>query len=152
MNKEFCKDINDLLALFENSLSPAEILSAKLMGQISSSITKERLKLHMNQHSFANHIGVTQSQVSRWEQGDYNFTIKKIAEVATALNLDVNITMMDIESSKLIHKEPLIAFQTKTIQYSVKDACSSSTKKYIKESYSSQKNNSKEEMSYATIC
>ena len=93
MNTEYCKGIHDLLALFEDTLSPVDALTSKLMAQISSEITKERLKLGMNQSEFAKYIGATQSLVSRWEHGDYNFSIKKIAEVAVALNMDVDFNM-----------------------------------------------------------
>lgn len=108
MNNEYCKGIGDLLTLFDDSISPAEALTSKLMLQISSGITRERLKLQMNQSDFAKHIGATQSLVSRWEHGDYNFSLKKLAEIGVALNLDVNITMTDISiSKKLDHRMSL---------------------------------------------
>lgn len=91
MNTEFCKGSEDILELFENTLSPEEVLSAKLISQISTAITKERLRLGMTQIEFADYIDVTQSQISRWERGDYNFSIKKIAEIASKLNLDIDI-------------------------------------------------------------
>ena len=37
--------------------------------------------------------------ISRWECGDYNFSINKIAEIASKLDLDVNITMSHLEQS-----------------------------------------------------
>ena len=92
MSKHACT-IDDLFDLFEESLSPADVITSKLMAQVSTAITKERLKLSMNQSDFAEHIGTTQSLVSRWEHGDYNFSIRKIAEIAAVLNLDVNISM-----------------------------------------------------------
>lgn len=93
MSKNVKCGIDDFLGLFNDLISPAEILSAKLMAQISSSITEERLRLNMNQSEFAKHIGVTQSQISRWEHGDYNFSLNKIAEIANKLNMDVNFSM-----------------------------------------------------------
>lgn len=92
--------IEDLLALFEDTLTPADVLSSKLMSQISSAITRERLKLHMTQTEFAEHIHVKQSQVSRWEHGNYNFSLEKIAEIAAKLNLDVNISVIDMSVYK----------------------------------------------------
>ncbi len=85
-------NIDDLLSLFEDYVSPADVLSARLISQVSSAITKERLRLNMTQSEFAEHIGVKQSQISRWERGGYNFTIEKIAAIAVQLDLDVNIT------------------------------------------------------------
>ena len=103
--------IAKLLELFEDTLSPSEVISSKLMAQISSAISKERLRLHMNQSDFAKYIGVTQSEISRWEHGNYNFSIKKISEIAAMLNLDVNIEINNsasAESSKgKIYQAPL---------------------------------------------
>lgn len=99
MDKNKVRTVDDLFALFADVLSPADVLSAKLMGQISSAITKERLDLNLTQKEFASHIDAAQSLVSRWERGDYNFSINKIAEIASKLDLDVNITMSHLEHS-----------------------------------------------------
>lgn len=84
--------LEDLLGLFEDSVDPSDVLASKIMAQISSAITKERLKLRMNQSQFAEHINASQSLVSRWEQGNYNFSIRKIAEIASILDLNVNFS------------------------------------------------------------
>ena len=44
----------------------------------------------MSQQDFAKHINATQSLISRWECGDYNFSINKIAEIAAKLDLNVD--------------------------------------------------------------
>lgn len=98
MGKNNRCSIDDLFDLFEDNVSSADILASKLMAQISTAISKERLRLGMNQTEFANYIGATQSLVSRWEHGDYNFTIQKISEIAAILNLDINISMSNIKS------------------------------------------------------
>ena len=66
------------------------MLSAKLMAQFSNAITSERLNLNMSQQDFAKHINATQSLISRWECGDYNFSINRIAEIAAKLDLNVD--------------------------------------------------------------
>ncbi len=100
MSKTSKKGIDDLLALFEDVLSPADVLSSKLRAQVSTAFTRERLKLHMTQSEFARHIGVTQSQISRWEHGDYNFSLEKISDIAAKLNLDVNFYAVDMSVYK----------------------------------------------------
>lgn len=100
MNKTNTPGIDELLALFSESLTPADIISAKLMSQISSAITSERLHLHLSQKEFANHIGATQSLISRWECGDYNFSINKIAEIAAKLDLNVDFKISKCKSSE----------------------------------------------------
>ena len=92
MDKEKSNDLSVLLSLFADSITPEDIISTKLMSQISSAIVKERLKLHMTQAEFAKHINVSQALVSRWERGNCNFSLKKVAEIASTLNLDVNIS------------------------------------------------------------
>lgn len=148
MNKEFCKGIDDLLALFENSLSPAQALSAKLISQVSVAITKERIKLGMTQQEFADYIEVKQSQVSRWEHGEYNFSIKKIAEIASKLNLDVNIALTDMSLYGSL--EDLTNYQalpkTTTIRYTTQSNYKSkSFTKPVKSVY-------KEEYIHASVC
>ena len=95
MTKNNSSSIQDLLELFEDTLSTSDILASKLVAQITTAIVKERLKLHMNQTEFAKRIGVSQAQVSQWEKGDYNFSLRKIAEILSALDLDVNIMVSD---------------------------------------------------------
>ena len=56
MSKKHSCGLDELFDLFEDSLSPADVLASKLMAQISTAITKERIKLRMNQHDFAEHI------------------------------------------------------------------------------------------------
>lgn len=99
MSEKHTNGINDLLALFEDTLSPSDVLAAKLMAQVSTSITKERIKLHMNQQEFSKHIHASQSLISRWEHGECNFSLKKIAEIASRLNLDVNISFCNAKIS-----------------------------------------------------
>lgn len=69
--------LEDLLALFENVIQPEDIIYAKISSQVSSAITKERLRLNMNQKEFADYIHSQQSLVSRWESGKYNFSLRK---------------------------------------------------------------------------
>lgn len=143
-NNVVCR-IQDLLDLFNESVTPADVLASKLMSQISTAITKERLKLHMNQSQFAEHIGITQSIISRWEHGDYNFSIKKVAEIASKLNLDVNVTINDISMYKTMGNSELERgfFHTRTLVYSGSNFSSNATDIY--------RSNIKEGHNYASI-
>lgn len=154
MNNDFCKGIEDLLVLFEDSISPADALAAKLTAQISTCFTKERLRLHMTQHEFAEHIGATQSLISRWEKGDYNFSIKKICEIASALNLNVNISMQNMALSRECDYFHESLSLTKTIQYAPEELTSKdSQNSYNAATYSKKvESNHKEEYKYVTVC
>lgn len=90
--------LEDLFSLFENVLAPEDVLCAKVMSQASRAIIRERLNLQMNQKEFAEHIHATQSLVSRWERGDYNFSIKKLSGIASALDMNLHISMTPIKN------------------------------------------------------
>ncbi len=128
-NKYSC-GIEDLLELFDNSLKSSDILHSKLMAQISTAITKERIKLHMTQSEFADHIDVNQSLISRWEKGTYNFSLKKLSEIASKLNLDVNIMFFNISEHKTLDffSEPFVS--GKIIRYSNKEKNNPELRKY----------------------
>ncbi len=93
MKNKHRKNIHDVLELFENSLSAADVLSSKAQAQICDAIIKERLKRNMTQKEFAAFLHVSQGMVSRWESSDYNFSINKLAEIAALLDLDLDIRM-----------------------------------------------------------
>lgn len=141
-------DIDSLLNLFEEYLDPSDILLSKLMAQISTAITRERLKKCMTQSDFAKYISASQSLVSRWEQGDYNFSLKKIAEIAASLNLDVNISMYN---AALHHVQNGIEYKPHVSI--VKTSCFRKEAKYSTQSYGSFNLSQKqEETNYASIC
>lgn len=114
--------LEDLLALFEDAVQPEDVLYAKISSQVSSSITKERLRLKMSQKEFANHIHCQQSQVSLWESGKYNFSLRKLSEISATLDMDLNISLAP---RKVQRKEP---FSTDTMMYS-EWVCGSITQK-----------------------
>ncbi len=93
MNNNAIRPISDLLSALSEGLDAADILSSKLESQISLALMNERIYRRMTQSEFAELLGVKQSQISKWEAEDYNFTIEKLAEIATALNLKLNISI-----------------------------------------------------------
>lgn len=107
MNEKSKTGIEDLLALFSDTLTPADVLSAKLMSQISGAITSERLKRNMSQKDFAEYIDATQSLVSRWEKGNYNFSINKIADILTklGLNADFKVCKSSVSEDDMVTSE-----------------------------------------------
>lgn len=119
-NNYSCK-IEKLLELFDDSLKPSDILHSKLMAQISSAIIKERIKLHMTQSEFASYIDVNQSLISRWEKGNYNFSLKKLSEIASKLNLDVNIIFYNVAEHKTLELFSKTFSASKVIRYSSKE-------------------------------
>lgn len=79
--------MNDLLKLLTENISDSDLLAAYKLSEISMAITRERISRNMNQQEFAEFMGVSQGMVSKWENGDYNFTIEKLAEIASKLDI-----------------------------------------------------------------
>ncbi len=66
----------------------------KICSKISVNILKQRNSLGKTQKEFAEYMGVTQGMVSKWESGEYNFTISSIANILDKLNLNFNFDII----------------------------------------------------------
>lgn len=109
MNNKFSHyslGLGDLLELFENDITVSDINSSKILGCISASIVRKRVELNMTQKEFAIYVGVSQGMVSKWEGGDYNFSIKSLAEIAEKLDMELRVNL-DVNRKN---------FQAKSIQ------------------------------------
>ncbi|MBQ9049343.1 MAG: helix-turn-helix transcriptional regulator [Lachnospiraceae bacterium] len=73
------KDISDL-----------ELKQIRDLSLISAAIELRRKDLGMNQKQFASFMDVSQAMISKWESGEYNFTINTLNEICNKLNLDFN--------------------------------------------------------------
>ncbi len=85
--------LEEILKLFEDNISIADINAARYLGKISAAIVKKRTEWNMTQQEFAKHINVSQAMVSKWEGGDYNFSVKALAEIAEKLDLELYINL-----------------------------------------------------------
>ncbi|MCD8326182.1 MAG: helix-turn-helix domain-containing protein [Lachnospiraceae bacterium] len=147
--------IDDLFSLFEDALSPGDILSAKLQAQVSTAITKERKKLGMTQAQFAEHIKVTQSQISRWECGNYNFTIDKIADIASMLDLNVDITFVPMAACRSLNDDGQIvesSSQHPTVRFYSDSSTIIQSPVYSNETFDRHLSNVKEVKQYVAVC
>jgi len=71
-------------------LSHEESITATYIGQIASIIQRQRKAKGYTQHDLANKLGVSQVMVSRWENGEENFTIATLAKISAALEIEWN--------------------------------------------------------------
>ena len=78
----------------------AEVKSIVQLAKISAQIERCRLDMEMTQEEFAQYMGVSQGLVSRWENRDYNFTVKSLNDICQKLNLSLTIDMLPIEAVK----------------------------------------------------
>jgi len=71
-------------------LSQEESIIAKYIGQIASIIQRQRKEKGYTQQELASKLGVSQVMVSRWENGEENFTIATLAKISAALGIEWN--------------------------------------------------------------
>ena len=74
-------------------LTKEEKLTAKQLSRISSAIQKERLDRKMSQEEFAKFMGVSQGMISKWENGEYNFSISSLTKICSKLGLQLSVNM-----------------------------------------------------------
>ncbi len=82
---------NSMYEFMANYLTESDIYAAKAIAKISMTIYKYRKDNNLSQKQFAQLMNVTQSMVSKWESGEYNFTVENIAKISESLNLNFDI-------------------------------------------------------------
>lgn len=78
-------------------LTNTEVKKIKELAWISSKIQLKRVKLGMNQKQFAEMMGVSQGMISKWESGEYNFTITTLNDICSKLELNFEPNIRDKE-------------------------------------------------------
>lgn len=81
------------------SNNSAEDISTELyydmLYNISTKILSERQKKSATQKEFGDFMGVSQVMISKWESGDYNFSVKQICDICAKLNITPTISFED---------------------------------------------------------
>lgn len=93
------RPIGELFDLLTKDMNTADVKKSLVLSSVSFEITKQRIKLGMNQTQFAKYLGVTQGMISKWENGDYNFTLNTLTDVMCKLGVDFDIQFKEKESS-----------------------------------------------------
>lgn len=88
---------NDLLHEY---FTDTEIKTHRKQAAISSRLEMWRVEHKMTQKQFADLMGVTQAMVSKWESGDYNFTIKTLAQLSEKLDIEMDQLFTGISGPK----------------------------------------------------
>lgn len=89
LNKEFCVNLSSLVNELSENMTNAELIECTTLLEISETIEKKRRSLGLSQKKLAEKMNVSQSMVSKWESGDYNFSIKILSQIADILDLDL---------------------------------------------------------------
>ena len=69
-------------------LSQEESITAKYIAQIAAVIQRQRKAKGYTQKELASKLGVSQVMVSRWENGDENFTVATLTKISVALGME----------------------------------------------------------------
>lgn len=84
-----------LIEELTENLTAKDIAQIMMQSEMSARISVERVRRNMSQKEFAEFMGVSQGMVSRWESGEYNFTISSIVEICSRLDIDVSLSFCD---------------------------------------------------------
>jgi len=72
-----------------DSMTLEEKITAKYIAQIAVTIQRQRKEKSLTQQELANKLGVSQVIVSRWENGEEDFTVATLAKISTALEIEL---------------------------------------------------------------
>jgi len=88
-------DINKLknakTGAFPDGLSTADITIAKLKADLAVYVFKHRENAGLTQKQFAEKYGISQSTVSKVENGDDNISLRAVVEMSTAFGLELKL-------------------------------------------------------------
>ena len=76
-------------AWLSDHLTKEESITLKYIAQIAAVIQRQRKALGYTQQDLAGRLGVSQAMVSRWENGEENFTAATLAKIATTLGMEL---------------------------------------------------------------
>lgn len=99
---------NDLLHQY---FTDTEIKTHRKQAAISSRLEMWRVDHKMTQKQFAELLGVTQAMVSKWESGEYNFTIKTLAQLSDKLGIEMDQLFTGISGPKAAISYVLVNYQ-----------------------------------------
>lgn len=94
MLEEKIKNAETTNWLAEN-LTDSEIKRIRELAIIAAKIEMKRNELGMNQKEFAKMMNVSQGMVSKWESGEYNFTVTTLKEICEKLDMEFEPVIRD---------------------------------------------------------
>lgn len=76
-------------------LTGSDIKTSRELALISAQIELKRKQLGMNQTEFARFMNVSQGMISKWESGEYNFSVLTLNSICEKLGLQFNPVLHD---------------------------------------------------------
>lgn len=87
------KTLDDLLSILTENMSDEDILAIDISSKLSGAIARRRIDLGLSQSELASKLGKSQSTISKWENGDMNFTVESLAEIAVKLGMELTVDL-----------------------------------------------------------
>lgn len=81
------KSVRDVLDSFDVNEDFAIDYFYDINYKISELLVKYRTDKKLTQKQLAKKLGVSQIMISKYESGDYNFSLKKLCQICAALNI-----------------------------------------------------------------
>ncbi|MDD6311997.1 MAG: helix-turn-helix transcriptional regulator [Firmicutes bacterium] len=75
-------------------LTKADVYASDAIAEVSGRIIMERNKRGLSQKQFAEFMGVSQGMISKWESGEYNFTVESIAKISEKLSCSLKLELI----------------------------------------------------------
>lgn len=86
-------------------LSDEEKAEADLLAEIAVQIHRKRMELGLSQKDFAKVTGVSQAMVSKWERGDYNFSVQTLAKVFSKIGIPCTFDVGERRPAHIVRAE-----------------------------------------------
>jgi putative transcriptional regulator len=90
----------DYLEKLTSEMSASKLYYYDILYTLSTTVLENRLKREMTQKDFAKLLGVSQAMISKYESGDYNFTVKQICKICEKLDLNPNLSLSNLNVSE----------------------------------------------------
>lgn len=90
----------DYLEKLTSEMSASKLYYYDILYTLSTTVLENRLKREMTQKDFAKLLGVSQAMISKYESGDYNFTVKQICTICEKLDLNPNLSLSNLNVSE----------------------------------------------------
>lgn len=123
-----------LLGSLSASLDDEELTLSAIQGLIAAEISYRRIQLGLSQKEFAEKMGVTQSLVSRWENGDSNFTMSTLVKIASRLDIEMQSPFVPASAKPCCGTQDNILVFSSAITGSYKSYAGSTSTTYSTES------------------
>lgn len=109
-------NLEELLSSLSEGLSTEDLLFSSIASDLAVAISSKRIDMRLTQKEFAEMLGKSQAMVSKWENGECNFQLKTLIEIAQKLNLTVDVSLKKPKVKPVDRKN----FSDKIIDFPVK--------------------------------